>query len=328
MRYSNKKKLISLGRMFFLLTLSGALLFTGCSAGRDQVIQSIRNSARAEDMERAEDIAMDYMETHGQDPEIYLTLSDCYAMAGNEEKAARMYEITQSLLYPEWESSQETPAPSSEPKIYQDGTTLSIRNDPRLEGVFPTGEEYQIEGIPIGQYTPEELWAWAPRADSPQDHYESKDENGWWLQEKFQNLVIQVNWAREMGLSGPWQMEVMTSYNAASFNGSESAQVLEFEGILPRDIQPQDSPSVMLEKMGLTEDLALIGSEYNDFCVSLKPEGAELKAVIEPDSSEQTFRFVYEEGWGDFQGESRFYYQNGQLDSFTITCNVGYGPAN
>ena len=90
MRYSNKKKLIPLGRMLFLLALSGALLFTGCSAGRDQVIQSIRNSARAEDMERAEDIAMDYMETHGQDPEIYLTLSDCYAMAGNEEKAARM----------------------------------------------------------------------------------------------------------------------------------------------------------------------------------------------------------------------------------------------
>ena len=46
-------------KLFFLLALSGALLFTGCSAGRDQVIQSIRNSARAEDMERAEDIAMD-----------------------------------------------------------------------------------------------------------------------------------------------------------------------------------------------------------------------------------------------------------------------------
>ena len=328
MRYSNKKRSVPWGRMFCLLALSGALLLAGCSAGRDQVIRSIRNSARAEDMERAEDIAMDYMETHGQDPEIYLTLSDCYAMAGEEEKADRMYEMAQSLLYPDWEESRETPSPTPGPEIHQDETSLSIRNDPRLEGVFPTGEEYQIEGIPIGRYTPEELWGWAPRADSPQDHYESRDENGWWLQEKFQNMVIQVNWVREQGVSGPWQMEVMTSYNAAAFNGSESTQVLEFEGILPRDIQPQDSPSVMLEKMGLTEELALACGEYNDFRVSLKPEGAELEAFVEPDSSEQTFRFVYQEGWGDFQGESRFYYQNGQLDSFTIACNVGYGPAD
>ena len=312
------------------------LLLGGCSSRKDQVLRSIRNSAREEDLARADDIAMDYMEIHGQDPDIYLALADCYALAGEGEKADRLREIGWSLMFPDSEpagtdSGSAAGEPDSEaaggPDIYQDEDSLILQRDPRLEGVFPTGEEYQVDGKPIGQYTPEELWAWAPRANAPADQYEDQSENGWYLQQKFQNLVLQVNWAPALGLSGPWQTEVTVCYRPDSFNGDPSDQVLEMESILPRQIDPQDSPAEMLQKMGLPQDLAQSCAEYGDCAVTLGEEGTTLRAGQKEDCSEQTFRFVYEVE-GDFEGESRFYYQNGHLDSFTIACVVGYGPAD
>ena len=324
-------------RLAALALALAVLLLAGCSSQKDQVLRSIRNSARAEDLDRAETFALDYLEIHGQEPDMYLALADCYSLAGEGEKADRMREISWNLMYPEEAQAQDTsggPAsesvsePASGPEIYQDEDSLILQEDPRLEGVFPTGEEYQVNGKPIGQYTPEELWAWAPRAEAPSDQYEDQSENGWYLQQKFQNFVLQVNWAPALGLSGPWQTEVTVCYLPGTFNGEPSDQVMEIPQVLPREIQPEDSPAQILEKMGLPQDLAQSCAEYGECTITLGKEGTILRAGQKGDCSEQTFRFVYEEGWGDFEGESRFYFPNGHLDRYTIACVVGRGPAD